>query len=49
MFDLFVLKEWPAGDVAKTLGVTIAHVYVAKHRISKLIRKEVELLEKKGF
>ncbi len=49
MFDLFVLKEWPAREVAKILGVTIAHVYVAKHRISKLIRKEVELLETKGF
>ena len=45
MFDLFVLKEWKSRDVAKTLGVTVAHVYVAKHRISKLIRKEVALLE----
>lgn len=48
MFDLFVLKQWPARDVADALGVTIAHVYVAKHRISKLIRKEVEALESKG-
>jgi RNA polymerase sigma factor (sigma-70 family) len=48
MFDLFVLKQWPAKDVARTLGVTIAHVYVAKHRISKLVRKEVEALEAKG-
>jgi RNA polymerase sigma factor (sigma-70 family) len=48
MFDLFVLKQWPASDVAKTLGVTIGHVYVAKHRISKLVRKEVEALEAKG-
>jgi RNA polymerase sigma factor (sigma-70 family) len=45
MFDLFVLKEWPARDVAKALGVTTAHVYVAKHRISKLIRNEVEALK----
>jgi len=48
MFDLFVLKNWPARDVAKTLGVTITHVYVAKHRISKLVRKEVAALEAKG-
>ena len=48
MFDLFVLKQWPARDVAKALGVTIAHVYVAKHRIAKLIRKEFEVLESKG-
>jgi RNA polymerase sigma factor (sigma-70 family) len=49
MFDLFVLKNWPAKEVAKTLGVTIAHVYVAKHRISKLIRKQVTTLEAKGI
>ncbi len=48
MFDLFVLKQWPARDVARTLGVTIGHVYVAKHRVSKLIRKEAEALEAKG-
>lgn len=48
MFDLFVLKSWPAKDVAKTLGVTITHVYVAKHRIAKLVRKEVAALEAKG-
>jgi RNA polymerase sigma-70 factor (ECF subfamily) len=48
MFDLFVLKNWSAKDVANALGVTIAHVYVAKHRIAKLIRKEVAVLEAKG-
>jgi len=47
MFDLFALKEWPAKDVAKTLHVSIAHVYVAKHRIAKLIRREVETLRAK--
>ena len=47
MFDLFVLKGWPARDVAKTLSVTIAHVYVAKHRLAKLVKKEVRLLEEK--
>ena len=44
-----MLKDRPAKDVAKTLGVTIAHVYVAKHRIAKLIRKEVAALEAKGI
>jgi RNA polymerase sigma factor (sigma-70 family) len=48
MFDLFVIKGWPAREVAKTLGVTIAHVYVAKHRLTRLIRKEIETLERKG-
>lgn len=48
MFDLFVVKQWPARDVARTLKVTIGHVYVAKHRISKMVRKEIETLEKQG-
>lgn len=49
MFDLFVLKGWPARDVAKTLGVTVAHVYVAKHRLAKLVREEVAALEEKSI
>jgi RNA polymerase sigma-70 factor (ECF subfamily) len=48
MFDLFVLKSWPARDVAATLGVTVAHVYVAKHRVAKLIKKEAAFLEERG-
>jgi RNA polymerase sigma factor (sigma-70 family) len=48
MFDLFVLKSWPARDVAATLGVTVAHVYVAKHRLAKLIKKEAAFLEERG-
>jgi RNA polymerase sigma factor (sigma-70 family) len=47
MFDLFVLKGWPAREVAKTMGVTLAHVYVAKHRLGKLVRNQVKLLESK--
>lgn len=48
MFDLFALKGWPARDVARTLGVTVAHVYVNRHRLTKLVRKEAALLEAKG-
>jgi RNA polymerase sigma factor (sigma-70 family) len=46
MFDLNVLREWPANQVARTLGVSIAHVYLAKHRILALLKKEVRVLEK---
>lgn len=49
MFDLFVVKQWPARDVARTLGVTIGHVYVAKHRVAKLVQQEVRALEAKGI
>jgi hypothetical protein len=33
--------------VAKTLGVTVTHVYVVKHRIGRLVRKEVAALKNK--
>jgi len=44
--DLYVLKSWPPGDVAKTLGVSIARVYLTKHRVAALVKKEVRRLEK---
>jgi RNA polymerase sigma-70 factor (ECF subfamily) len=47
MFDLYVLKEWPVKDVAKALGVSIAHVYVNKHRIRGLLRKALKAVGSK--
>src|SRR5213078_4432328 len=41
MFDLYVLKEWTVRDVAKALGVSAGRVYLTKHRISALLKKEV--------
>jgi RNA polymerase sigma-70 factor (ECF subfamily) len=45
VFDLLVLQEWPARDVASSLGVTLAAVYVTKHRVSAAIKKETNRLE----
>jgi RNA polymerase sigma factor (sigma-70 family) len=45
MFDLNVVKLWPAGKVARTLRVSVAQVYLAKHRILALLKKEVRRLE----
>jgi RNA polymerase sigma factor (sigma-70 family) len=47
MFDLYVVKEWPVGKVATRLGVNVGRVYLAKHRVSALIKKEVKKLETK--
>jgi RNA polymerase sigma factor (sigma-70 family) len=46
MFDLNVIRQWPAGKVAQTLGVNIGRVYLAKHRVMALIKKEIRVLEK---
>jgi RNA polymerase sigma factor (sigma-70 family) len=47
MFDLYVVKGWPAKKVAQTLGVHTGQVYLAKHRVAALIKLEVRKLEKK--
>jgi RNA polymerase sigma-70 factor (ECF subfamily) len=47
MFDFYVVRQWPVGKVAQTLGVSAAQVYLAKHRVAGLIKKEVRALEKK--
>jgi len=46
IFDLLVLKEWPAADVGKSLGVSLANVYVTKHRIAAAVKKEMMRLER---
>jgi RNA polymerase sigma factor (sigma-70 family) len=46
IFNFYVLKEWPVQEVTKTLGVNAAQVYLAKHRVSGLIKKELRKLER---
>ena len=45
IFDLYVLRGWPVSKVTQTLGVNIGQVYLAKHRVSALLKKEVRALE----
>jgi len=47
IFDLHVIKNWPVQKVAETLGVNSAQVYLAKHRITSLLKKEIKHLETK--
>ena len=46
VFDLCVTKDWPPGDVAKTLGISSARVYLTRHRVTALLKKEVKRLER---
>ncbi|MBI4660008.1 MAG: sigma-70 family RNA polymerase sigma factor [Verrucomicrobia bacterium] len=46
MFDLHVMRDWPAQMVAATLHTTMARVYYAKFKITALLRKEMKHLEK---
>jgi RNA polymerase sigma factor (sigma-70 family) len=47
IFDLLVRKKWPPAQVAAFLGITTARVYLVKHRIGALIKKEVSHLQAK--
>jgi RNA polymerase sigma factor (sigma-70 family) len=46
IFDCYVRKEWPAQKVAAELRVSVGQVYLARHRISALLKKEIRALEK---
>ena len=45
IFDLYVLKNWPVAEIRKTLKVTAAQVYLTKHRVSGLLKKEIKRIE----
>ena len=48
IFDCYVRKEWPAQKVATELGVSVGQVYLARHRVAAILKKEVKALERKG-
>ena len=49
IFDLYVVKRWPAHKVATTLGITSGKVFLVKHRMAALLKAEIKRLEEKGI
>lgn len=45
MFHLGAIKQPPVTRVARMLGVSLAGVYLAKHRVAKRLKQEVRRLE----
>ena len=45
IFDFYVNKEWPPEKVAATFRISVGQVYLAKNRITAMIKKEVKRLE----
>jgi RNA polymerase sigma-70 factor (ECF subfamily) len=43
-FDLYVRQHWPVAKVAQDLRVTRAKVYMAKHLVGRVIKREVDRL-----
>jgi RNA polymerase sigma-70 factor (ECF subfamily) len=48
LYDLYVIQGWPVAKVARELGVSLGRVYMAKHRISRLLKQELERLGQSG-
>jgi RNA polymerase sigma-70 factor (ECF subfamily) len=46
LFDLYAVKGWPLEKVTRTMKVTAMQVYLAKHRVAALLKKEVKRLER---
>ncbi len=48
IFDLATLKEAPLAKITRTLGVNVAQVYLAKHRVGKVLKAELERLHQEA-
>jgi RNA polymerase sigma-70 factor (ECF subfamily) len=44
IYDLCVHREMSALEVARTLETNVARVYVARHRVGRVLKRELELL-----
>ena len=49
IFDCYLNKNWPVERITQTLGVSTTQVYLAKHRITAMLKKEIRSLEKNGI
>ncbi len=47
VFDLCARKRWPISTIAKDLKISAARVYLARHRVAKLLKKEMQYLQTK--
>ncbi len=45
IYDCYVNKEWSVSKVCQHLGVSAPQVYLAKNRVGKVLRKELEELK----
>ena len=47
IFYLHSVKSMPAGDIAQLLGASMAKVYVVRHRVARMVRREVQTLARR--
>lgn len=46
IFDLHCMEQWPVKKVTEVLGVSAARVYLAKHRVGRLLKNEMKKLQR---
>ena len=49
IFYLHNVKGMPARDVGELLGASLPKVYVVRHRVARLIKNEIRMLERQGL
>ena len=48
IFDLYALRQLPVSQVAEIMGVSAARIYLVKHRVAALVKREIRELEAKS-
>ncbi|HSP41715.1 MAG TPA: sigma-70 family RNA polymerase sigma factor [Luteolibacter sp.] len=48
IFDCYVVKQWDAARVREKLNVSMAQVYLAKHRVGAVLKRELAKLEEQN-
>jgi|SRR4051812_2184318 len=49
MFDLVALQQWPTEKVCEVLGVNRAQLYMARMRVGRLLKSEIQALSIDGL
>src|SRR5262249_8728110 len=47
IFYLHSVKNMPARDIGQLLGVSVAKVYVVRHRVARLVKREIQALARR--
>lgn len=47
IFDLCVSKRWPISKISRDLKISAARVYLTRHRVGRLVKKEISYLKMK--
>jgi len=49
IFELYAMQGWPVREVSRLLNVSAGQVYLARHRVSRLLKKEIARLQRRAF